>query len=273
MKVRRINWSADEWLAGTATLKADERGVYDTIINLIYSHGGPIPDDEKDLARLCGCHWRSFRRIRETLVSRGKIVAENGQVMVRRCAKELQDAFRRTAEASQNARKGRRKSGNFNGLAKPDAFRAEKLTTITNHEPLTVEEDSEANASDVAAAPSVPESDPVKAFWTKAVGHLVATGVSDKQARPIVGKWRREFGDAAVMAAVAESERETATEPIAFISACLQKSRTARNGANGHGRKLSRTQEHSLAGLQAIWDADREEDLHSTSRVTWGDTS
>lgn len=272
MKIRRINWYADEWLSGTAMLKADERGVYITICSLIYSHGGPIPDDEQDLARLCGCHWRSFRRIRKTLIERGKIVPENGHVMVRRCAKELQDASTRASEASHNGRKGGRKSNKNNGLDKPEALRAEKLTY--NLKPISKKDSEDSDeSSGVAAAPPAPENDPIKTFWRKAVGHLVVTGMPENLARQMIGKWRREFGEAAVMAAIAESETATATEPISFITACLQKSRNARNGANGHGRKLSRTHEHGRAGLQAIWDANREEDLISTISVTGGDTS
>ena len=43
-----------------------------------------------------------------------------------------------------------------------------------------------------------------------------------------------------------------------------------RTGANGHGRKLTPSQAHSLAGLQYIWDADREEDLRSSISITRG---
>jgi hypothetical protein len=54
MKVRRVDFYPDEWLAGTFNLAADERGVYVTICALIYSHCGPIKAD--GLGKFCGLH-------------------------------------------------------------------------------------------------------------------------------------------------------------------------------------------------------------------------
>lgn len=45
-KVRRIDWSPDEWLSGTRGLLSPfELAVYDVVLNLIYSRGQAAPDD------------------------------------------------------------------------------------------------------------------------------------------------------------------------------------------------------------------------------------
>jgi uncharacterized protein YdaU (DUF1376 family) len=44
-KVRRVDFSPDEWIAGTRELTMEERGAYWDVCALIYSRGGPIPDD------------------------------------------------------------------------------------------------------------------------------------------------------------------------------------------------------------------------------------
>ena len=42
-KVRRVDWSPDEYMGGTfGNLTVDEHGAYIIALNLIYSSGGPI---------------------------------------------------------------------------------------------------------------------------------------------------------------------------------------------------------------------------------------
>lgn len=108
-------------------------------------------------------------------------------------------------------------------------------------------EDSEADAS----AGTSPAADPVKAMWDRGLQVLIEGGCAEKKARPLIGKWRREFGDAALMAAIASAEDDRATEPIAFISGCLAHSR---NGSNGNGRITAATERFNR-GRQATLDA------------------
>ena len=45
-KVRRVDWSPDEWLSGTrGLLTMRELAVYDFVLNTIYSRGRDCPDD------------------------------------------------------------------------------------------------------------------------------------------------------------------------------------------------------------------------------------
>jgi uncharacterized protein YdaU (DUF1376 family) len=53
-KIRRIDYSPDEFLVGVAGMSAEEIGVYWVIVSLIYSSGGPIPVDDDRLKRLAG---------------------------------------------------------------------------------------------------------------------------------------------------------------------------------------------------------------------------
>jgi hypothetical protein len=57
------------------------------------------------------------------------------------------------------------------------------------------------------------------------VALLMESGLTEKKARPLIGKWRKEFGEAAVMAAIAKCQQERASEPVAFIVRCLANSR------------------------------------------------
>ncbi len=249
IKVRRVDWYADEWLAGTAMLDAAERGVYVTICSLIYSKGGSITRDKK-LAAICGCHGNAFNRIIARLSAAGKIIEKDSEISVKRCEKELEKARIRLGNSKENGQKGGRPPNKNNKIAKPAGSADEKLTRASfNHQPTTIE-DSEANAS--AVETSSP-ADPVKDLWDRGLKLLINAGVQATKARPLIGKWRREFGDAAVMAAIAAAETEVASEPIGFLSACLANSRAA-NGVNGLGRKTAAT-ERFERGRQATLDA------------------
>jgi hypothetical protein len=50
-KVRRVDWSPSEWLAGTrGVLTQRETGVYDCVLNMIYDRGGEAPNDAEFVA-------------------------------------------------------------------------------------------------------------------------------------------------------------------------------------------------------------------------------
>ncbi|UEM13686.1 hypothetical protein J4G43_005025 [Bradyrhizobium barranii subsp. barranii] len=72
---------------------------------------------------------------------------------------------------------------------------------------------------------------PTAAELTTVVGALfgecrkfqVSAGVSDRNARSVVGKWRREHADDEIFEAVKRAQSEEAQDPVAFISGCLKR--------------------------------------------------
>lgn len=63
---------------------------------------------------------------------------------------------------------------------------------------------------------------------------LSAAGIAEKQAGALLGKWRRDHGDAAVLDALSRTEREGASEPIAFVEGILRaQSRGSGRGSRG----------------------------------------
>ena len=106
-KVRSINFSPDEWLAGTVALGVVDKGCFWTVCALIYSHGGPIDDDPIWLAKNCGCDPRTWKAARQRLLDCGKLTlvgpnsaggnggAGGGQLTNSRCEQELYKARER----------------------------------------------------------------------------------------------------------------------------------------------------------------------------------
>lgn len=98
-----IKFYASDWLAGTSGLTAAERGVYITIIALIYENDGGIAYDEKRLARRCGITKSAFVRAVDGLCDEGKLSLQNGVVSNRRAEKELSARDIRSQKASASA--------------------------------------------------------------------------------------------------------------------------------------------------------------------------
>lgn len=106
-KIRRVDFSPDEWLVGTRELELDERGAYWDVCSLIYSRGGPILDDERWLGKALACDVRTWRRIRGRLLEVGKLtlIEIDGQAHLTnsRAEREIERAGGRIASAKKAA--------------------------------------------------------------------------------------------------------------------------------------------------------------------------
>lgn len=84
-----VKFYASDWLAGTSGLTAAERGVYITIIALIYENGGPVSLDMTRLARRCGLPAGSFKRVLEALMTEKKLIETPDGITNERAEKEI----------------------------------------------------------------------------------------------------------------------------------------------------------------------------------------
>jgi Uncharacterized protein conserved in bacteria len=68
-------------------LTLEQRGAYDTLLDLIYERGGPVPDDDRWLSGWMGVSPRRWRQIRQELFGPGSDRREGvrkGRCAVRR---------------------------------------------------------------------------------------------------------------------------------------------------------------------------------------------
>lgn len=112
------------WLSGVMGLSAEERGVYDTIIDLLYDRGAPIPDDDKELARITGCSSiRRYRAVKARLVSLRKVTVADGLVSNPRFERDLpasEDEAEKFAESGRRSGEVRRRNGERSGQTTPE---------------------------------------------------------------------------------------------------------------------------------------------------------
>lgn len=95
-----------DFISGTLGLSLEEKGAYSLVLDLIYDRGGPIPDDPRYIAGVCGCSVRRWNAIRERLLSAGKIVATDGRLSNARAEKEIKNAAKTARKFAENGSKG-----------------------------------------------------------------------------------------------------------------------------------------------------------------------
>lgn len=108
----RIRWykrDPNAALAGFAVLTLEERGAYETVLDLIYAHDGDLNDDEHFLAGWMRSDVRVWRRLRKRLVDLGKIYIHAGKIRNERADREIDDALHRVASAATAGKESWRK--------------------------------------------------------------------------------------------------------------------------------------------------------------------
>lgn len=77
-----------------------------------------------------------------------------------------------------------------------------------NHTPRSVSNDTGG-----------PAADPVKELFDLGVSILTSTGTGEKQARSLLGKWRKAKGEAAVLQALLDCRARSISNPVEWIEA------------------------------------------------------
>jgi len=128
IKVRRIDFSPDEWIAGTQELTLEEEGLYIRICALIWSRGERITYDL--LKRSCNAHGNKLNALIHRLEAAGKIVRNGSEIGQKRAENELENAQKRLGKWLEKGREFRNRKGLASQpLATRVASRAEPSTS------------------------------------------------------------------------------------------------------------------------------------------------
>lgn len=206
-------------LTGFMPLSLEQRGAYQTILDMIYDHGGPIVDNERLLAGYMNCSIRKWRTIRDELIVMRKIrITRDGLISNERAEKEIENQSKTRRKLIEAGAKGGRtraendKKDNENnetgqasleeGLSEPQAI------------PEARSQSSVSNDTDGEAV----EIDPIKAMFDDGVALLGEAGVAERNARALIGKWRGQAGDDDVRLGLAEARAAKVSEPVAWLT-------------------------------------------------------
>jgi uncharacterized protein YdaU (DUF1376 family) len=114
----RLNWhkrNHDKALAGMFELTLEERGAYNTVLDLLYARNGAVPDDDRFLAGWMRTSTRVWRRIRKRLLDLGKLYVEGESLRNQKADEEVEFA-QSLAQTRANAGRiaARKRWANYN---------------------------------------------------------------------------------------------------------------------------------------------------------------
>ena len=94
----------DAALSGMMGLTLEERGAYNTVLDLIYTRDGKLPDDERFVSGWLGVDVRVWRRIKTRLIDLEKLSVRNGNIHNTRADAEVLAALSRVGSAQDAGR-------------------------------------------------------------------------------------------------------------------------------------------------------------------------
>jgi len=265
IKVQRVDFSASDWLGGTATLSLQESGLYITICALIYVAGGPV--SKADVRKVvASVRTETFNSILLRLIEKGKISFENGLIDQARCERELAKARRRIASRSrtgvesdpdpqsdpetESASQSDTKAPDWEPLVLNEINGVnDPLTRGTTYQPTITSQKPKKASSRRREGTAPPPPDPVGAIFDRGLKIL------GPNHRRLLGKFRQTRGDEAVLEAILACEAAAPSDPVAFFLGCLKRAPPARNG---HDKDSAVTKLYRGA-MRAADKLDREE--------------
>ena len=118
----------DAALNGMFELTLEERGAYNTILDIIYSRDGACPDEDRYIAGMMCVDVRKWRRIRTRLLALGKLYKDGDHLRNSRADTEVDRGLRRIASSREaglasgasRRQKSAQQSNVHNGLDRTD---------------------------------------------------------------------------------------------------------------------------------------------------------
>jgi hypothetical protein len=160
--------------------------------------------DYSTLSRVIGVDQGIVKGAVKELESLGVFDRTSGGVIVSR--RMVRDEIRRKA-LRENGSKG----GNPRLLNQEDSGSLDNQRSNQRDKPQKPEARGSVS-NDTGEPPDIP-----KMIFDLGIGLLVAAGHKDREARSILGKWRRDFGDSAVLSALMDCQAKNIANPVEWM--------------------------------------------------------
>lgn len=256
-----------DYITATAHLSMLEDGAYRRLLDLYYSTEKALPLDRKALYRLARARTEEEQEAVDIVIEEFFSDTEDGWFHSR-CDEEIEKARVLAERARANGKKGGRPSkskpsenpeakpevGNDNpaetrpvnsGLAKenPGQTHGEPSDNPDTKPPIPI---PIPNNSDTDVSGALAPVEPAEIIFGRGVPLLTATGVSEKNARSMLGMLRKTHGDEDVIAALQACVDSQAMEPVAFLQGVLR-------AANGAARPRTNRADERANWMASFW--------------------
>lgn len=100
-----VNFFGNDWFTGVIGLKADERGVYISMCVYIWTTGRRVPACDAEASRMMGLQFNNYQRVRDILLSKGKVQKHADGYGIKRAETELDRARDRLLAGAEHRRR------------------------------------------------------------------------------------------------------------------------------------------------------------------------
>lgn len=219
-----------DYLADTGRLTTEGHGAYLLLIMEYWRQNAPLQDDDEELAAIARMSLERWLVARRT-IARFFDVAD-GVWRHGRIDAELAIAWENHATAQRRSQAANSAKAPPRDPSRSLQGRPEEPPAVpTSPSPSPIPTPSASVSAD-QTPPDADDDRPIdlKAeIWRRGKRFLAKSGVPEPRAGPMIGKWRRDHGDAAVLDAMTRAEAEAASDAIPFIEACLRGDRRNAN--------------------------------------------
>lgn len=249
-RVGAIPYFGDAYMADTRHLTLEEHGAYHLLLLIAWrSPKCALPNDDKRLAQMLGITGKKWSALKPSVMAFW-MLTENGWeqkrlTKERRWVEEKSRKNRSAAEArwedkplkdkatpNANAYANGQANADANGYAPPPP-------------------PSKKSSEDKSSGDKPP--DPVKELFDLGVSILKATGSTEKEARSLIGKWRKDHGEEKVLAVLIACRTKAISNPVEWVTKSLSGS-SGYVSASGYEYRGSEEEIIRKAEARADWD-------------------
>lgn len=224
-------WYIGDYLRDTMHLDAEQDGAYRRLIDACWIRSGVLPSDDAQLAMITKLGPKRWKAVKNVVASFFQ-VSEDGW-RHKRVTEELRKADANLRARSAGGKKAAEKKwseARAHGSRIADAQIRQRPASA--NAPLSDAPSPSPYSDPNGSAPGGARIiDPVKALFDIGVEILTASGRSDRDARSLIGRWRKSLGDQELSDLLASAARKT--EPVAWLSAAVRDAE--RRKASPHG--------------------------------------
>lgn len=199
---------------------AEEHGAYMLLMIYYWKNGGAIKADEKFLRQVCKLSHFKWKKIAPKLL--GFFYEKDGFLTHEFLDKELDKAREQQQTFQKRSKKANEAKRKLRRLEEQEAREPEPFN-------------------------------PRKIIFAEGLRYIMSKGIAEKQARSLLGKWRKEAGDGHVVEALKRVSKEDISDPVAFIEKFVRSALASSNqslvaGESQHGNNKEAYSASSTTG-------------------------
>lgn len=203
----------DSYLADTRHLSTVEHGAY--LLLLMEAWRRPhcdLPDDDRILARLAGVSATDWEEMKPIIMAFWNCDGRRKTWTQKRLTSERDYVSNKRRSQKDKAAKRWNKPEKLDAVALPEG-----MPEACPVDAPTPTPNSTLPNGNGGKPPNLADT-----LWKDGLAILTSADVPERQARSLLGKWRKSAGDAGLLTILAEAQQQAISDPIPWIEAAIR---------------------------------------------------